>query len=470
MNKINDFGEKIGGARKDLWMARGLQLEDTYEMNEAEKHKYVTRDYIWPLPDAKKQVENGMSPFVAYWIREVRKKAHKEPYLRKSDNFDDKMKTFIEVVNELKNLTMKVKTEEDMASFYKEIKKHSTAFCFNDTWLGIVDSELLLLETRHPRMRMECMRKGFPYTKRKSNKTTKKSFVPPQLEHIEREGQRYRLGNVSPDQWQKVFSFRGVEFGNWMSQKDRQASMNYCFDALKDLAVALQIEDKSIAFDGTLGLGFGSRGRGNASAHYEPLLEVINLTKMHGAGCTAHEWMHALDDRLAKACGYYNGKLGSEQKDKSYLPKSFVRLVESLTKDAEGHYTDYYKGSRSFDNCFKKEPYGYWSSDAEMLARAFACYVKDTLGYKSDYLIAHADCYVFEFENMRACAIPQGEERELFNEEFDMLFYELKQMGILERRKEKPVSNFYETLKEAPNVYTVSPLLEEADGQLQLCI
>ena len=33
-DKITDFGEKIGGARKDLWKSRGLCEDDLEEMNE----------------------------------------------------------------------------------------------------------------------------------------------------------------------------------------------------------------------------------------------------------------------------------------------------------------------------------------------------------------------------------------------------------------------------------------------------
>ena len=52
-----------------------------------------------------------------------------------------------------------------------------------------------------------------------------------------------------------------------------------------------------------LALAFGSRGKGRALAHYEPGRHVINLTKMSGAGCLAHEWGHALDRYLAIKCG-----------------------------------------------------------------------------------------------------------------------------------------------------------------------
>ena len=44
MQKINDFGKKIGGAKKDLWKERNMIFEDTIEMTEAEKRKYVKRD------------------------------------------------------------------------------------------------------------------------------------------------------------------------------------------------------------------------------------------------------------------------------------------------------------------------------------------------------------------------------------------------------------------------------------------
>lgn len=54
--KIEDFGEKIVGARKDLWM--DLDHLDLYD--EDDLHNYVRRDSIWPLPDAKAQIANGL--------------------------------------------------------------------------------------------------------------------------------------------------------------------------------------------------------------------------------------------------------------------------------------------------------------------------------------------------------------------------------------------------------------------------
>lgn len=87
-DKITDFGEKIGGARKDLWKSRGLCEDDLEEMNEAEKAKYVKKDNIWPSPNSKKQVEEGLDIFVAFWQREARKKVHQKPMKYKDETTD----------------------------------------------------------------------------------------------------------------------------------------------------------------------------------------------------------------------------------------------------------------------------------------------------------------------------------------------------------------------------------------------
>ena len=120
----------------------------------------------------------------------------------------------------------------------------------------------------------------------------------------DRVGTDWRGGkDVTPEQFEQVFGFRGVEFGNWVNQgknsRERQWMLNNAFDAFNDLAEALNLPPKAMALDGTLGLAFGSRGHGKASAHYEPVAHVINLTKTKGYSSLAHEWFHALDHYIA---------------------------------------------------------------------------------------------------------------------------------------------------------------------------
>ena len=70
-----------------------------------------------------------------------------------------------------------------------------------------------------------------------------------------------------------------------------------------DLSLVTNISPKALSLGGKLALAFGSRGSGNASAHFEPDLVVINLTKTKGAGSLAHEWWHALDNYFSRADG-----------------------------------------------------------------------------------------------------------------------------------------------------------------------
>ena len=116
-----------------------------------------------------------------------------------------------------------------------------------------------------------------------------------------------RVGNVTEDELFELVPFRGIQYGNWATQSERQEMLNMAYDALADLALALGVSPQYLALpvpgvSGTqnLGLALGARGRGgNASAHYEPQGHVINLTKTKGGGALAHEWMHAYDHKLA---------------------------------------------------------------------------------------------------------------------------------------------------------------------------
>lgn len=463
---IQDFGEKIGGARKDLWKMRGLNEDDLLDMTDAERAKYVTRDHVWLLPDAKKQIEEGLPVFVAYWQREVRRQVRKIPYFYKDDNPNQIRKLYVRLVGKIRDAAMNVKKESDMGDFYEKMK-HQFGVTLEE-WAQCIDYDMQYIPYRHHRLKMRMMQNNFPNGKRKSPVKRKGRFVPPQLDHIEREGIDYRHGkHVDAKLWQDTFAFYGVQFGNWTNQKDRQYSMDYCFDALCDLADALEIDQRDIAFGHELSLAFGARGHSSASAHYETDRKVINLTKMHGAGNTAHEWFHGLDHQIALYYGVTDTILASNSKQHSILPNEFLTLMEAVKKDCMGNETDFLKGSKQFDRMYSKDHYGHWSSTSEMLARAFACYVKDVLGFKSDYLIAHADCYVFEYENQGYSAIPQGEEREILNELFDQLFFRLKTDGFLHPKKEVVEERRQSVIESA--VY-LTELASESTGQLYFCL
>ena len=76
-----------------------------------------------------------------------------------------------------------------------------------------------------------------------------------------------------------------------------------------------------------------------------------------------------------------------------------VEKLNDFKKSVIGRVeTDFYRNSvRMAAECERDG--GYWDSNTEMTARAFACYVKDKLPYPSDYLVGHADCAVTTVES-----------------------------------------------------------------------
>lgn len=560
--KIEDFGKKIGGARKDLWKDRGLSVNDLADMNIPEKTKFVTKNNVFKVPDYQELVNNGLPVRVAYFIKKVRDALPTKPTfteLEASDEvlLNEKMEGYVEFISSFKDALMNVKTDDDILSFYNKTIKN--VYVKNESTYRVVPTELshgcmtnkLLKACQVSRFGLtkydrEIEKKQFCYseedkklagfkvvkfddsckieddngrtvvavnegtatyfyypdnkdadyanpsnwekdtyfvafkhsvlgnnytldhakeavnkiadakwelenkmTKDTEKKKRKTRFVPKQLKHVVRDGPCYGIdenNHATGDMYLNTFGFAGGEFGNWMNENDRQFSLDYGYNALMDLADALDIKSTDISFDGELSIAFGARGHSAALAHYEPLRQVINLTKMKGAGTLAHEWGHALDNILSK-------KLSDSNFD-SYLTNGNGKALSSVKElmntikycDVSDSYkldkTEFYKNSELCDCYYSKESMGYWSSDKEMFARAFSCYVEDKLverSCRSDYLCGLSDSAVFMHDGELKKAFPDGDERKAINKCFDKVFDQLKELGLLHSQELVPV-------------------------------
>ncbi|WP_407829373.1 LPD38 domain-containing protein [Shewanella algae] len=208
-------------------------------------------------------------------------------------------------------------------------------------------------------------------------------------ENRSRVGPKRYSANVTPAVFAETFGFRGVEFGNWVEQGKRQKDLNEAYDALADLADAIDIPLKALSLNGRLGMAFGARGSGGvnpAKAHYEPGKLVINLTKKAGAGSLAHEWMHALDNyfnRDRRGGDFISDNAYGQHNDPVREPvvNAFKRLMKAIGKDS-----GMLKRALGLDSTRSK---AYWSENTEMLARSFERFIIDELGRKgmsNDYL------------------------------------------------------------------------------------
>lgn len=281
-----------------------------------------------------------------------------------------------------------------------------------------------------------------------------KTLTRPKLEKIERIGLKDRRNgrDVSEQEFMDTFGFRGVEFGEWVSSKEGQSHVNLAFDALYDLADRIGINPKHISLGGKLGFAFGSRGKGEHSAHFEPMNNVINLTKTRGDGAVAHEWLHALDHNLTQS-----GKEGAAFINMAYKAMN-KKPIEDAQAKVENRLKDFLKGTafwqrgsrkmkmgvvgeakytieqyvnRPFQFMFSDTEYSiegnklgsYWGSDKELLARAWEGYIYDTLGGTNPYLVNDwvADGAVSKENGYRGTIYPTGEERQRFAKIFDKL-------------------------------------------------
>ena len=325
-----DFGEKIGGAKKDLWKDRGLYADDLEAMNEREAEKFVKKDNVWKKPDYAAMLEEGIPLGVVYFIKKARDGLNASPQYYRTDDTPEKrtarQKEYIKTVRELQTVLSDVRTVEDAMRAYdrffvdngylEKVQGWVSGIHYRATKKGqdnpVITNKLsntMLIRSaeyfernftqkakkeqfcvskeqkipkgyaihfndgKHTYSKNEDWKPGTYYvtkgysilrtnfeTKEAAlkwvqelakgrNKNGKIRFVPPQLAHVKRTGPDYRNGvEITGQHYLDTFGFRGGEFGNWMNQNDRQTSLNMGFEALKDLASALKISDKDIAY------------------------------------------------------------------------------------------------------------------------------------------------------------------------------------------------------------------------------
>ena len=664
--KIQDFGEKIGGAKKELWKQRGLQLDDITDFNDGERESYIKKDNIWIKPKYDALVEQGYDRLAVCYIKFLRDSIPTTPHYISSSpdrimemqewyidfvsSFRDYVQNNVRCADDIDRIGIKTLVNFGMVSVsngyggrlsYTYTERGQV--CLGKLWSMVQESKasvaskaykkgmiskneftiysMNIIDTRESSVTVsESSKTGwdfcvkidhstyfyFPYKNEKENPAEyyaqnpialvylnkvmgayptvqdaqnyidrlrnhmknedsedsksqqqtkkqptdrKKPLIPKQLEKIERTGPTVRNKPIEGNDFISVFGIKGGEFGNWVNENERQVSMNMAFDAFKDMAYILGVSDNSIGLRGRLSIAFGARGSGNALAHYEPLREVINLTKMKGAGSLAHEYFHAIDNISSKLDGrptisfmtsnrqstkafenlvdtmkyknvkqqividknvlqerknniiagcdsflaeingivpltdenrkelrsclvnlarpiqggkrliYFHDNLSMEPTDifqpvlkqveeikgkklkkgeiVSILRKANIyqqvvlrNLLKEESREIEERVeTDYYKNSKKIDSSYSKQTYGYWSSEIEMAARAFACYIRDKLnekGRKNDYLCGHSEMWTDDL----IPTMPEGKERKAINKAFDALIEELKAEGL----------------------------------------
>ncbi|MFA6231028.1 MAG: LPD1 domain-containing protein [Rhodanobacter sp.] len=336
--RIEDVGEKIGGARKD-YAKRAMTVDDLEIMTQGERDTLVNKGNVWAPLDYEAMRESGVTAQAAMAIKVLKDTLSTSPDRGRSGDTDA---LYIQAIGLARDHLADVKTLADfrtaLAALYeagldrpnesRSFKVWSTPVQFqwgrkaaNAIYEGGVDrygygAPLPSAVSRAIRKYVgsvedesegswsHLIRGGKSLTpEEKAQRDTKakqnEELHRPHLDKVVREGQDWRHGrDVAAEDLLAQFGFRGVEFGNWLPQDERQQTVNMAYDSLMDLSQALDLPPKALSFGGRLAVAFGARGtggKGAALAHFEGAREVINLTRMKGAGTLAHEWFHGLD-------------------------------------------------------------------------------------------------------------------------------------------------------------------------------
>jgi hypothetical protein len=199
-----------------------------------------------------------------------------------------------------------------------------------------------------------------------------------------RNGDEHRGGaDVSFQDIVKIFGFRTVNIGKWVTPEEQQIAANLFFDAFCDLMDILQVPESVISLNGTLSLAFGTGGRKHSCAHYESQTKRLALAKNAGGGSLAHEWFHAFDhyicDKLFVACKPHNFAselwLDDHEMHPHPLNKKLSQCFESifLSPDKE-EPNQYVLASALVD---KEMKLYYFARPQELAARAFEAIIQD---------------------------------------------------------------------------------------------
>lgn len=281
--KIEDFGEKIGGARKDTAEKKTAQVRKAKEKetSPAWKKRFVVAESVkvpgqFSIIDTKEGRYGFSSGGQTFASKEEAESAVPVYAVAKTHQVyqnADKTWSIWKRVGDRKRIKVVNHDFEDREDAMRHMVKNAVSLLENKTSFG---EEIL-----------------------------------PVPEIAVRTGEERRTGPATPEMFMETFAPRGIEFGNWNNQDERQQVMDHAYDGLLDLAEVLGVPPKALMLNGELAIAFGARGQGlaGAKAHYELDYGVINLTKMKGAGSLAHEWFHAFDHYL----GRLDGKASSEK-------------------------------------------------------------------------------------------------------------------------------------------------------------
>lgn len=414
MRKLQDFGAKIGGARKDCFV-KGWSEADYEKMTSAERERVARRERLWPAPDYPALVASGIPEAVVFRLKLLRERLPTRIVPRGARwawriefDLETRRRGYVMAVLRLRDAVAGVRTWDDLAGVADVYRSLSVESRWALDMVTVGDAARPFLDYVHrelfvdyvngvseDEMLLAAKERGWPGKAAASLRQKPVVIQRPKVENPQRVGgSDLRNGRtLEPAEVMQIFGLRGVEFGNWVGAREQRRILDQAVDALADLADVIGMPTDGISLGGTLSLAFGARGTGgNKFAHYEPTKRVINLTRTRGVGALAHEWWHAFDDHLARLAG--EPELPASAHDEP-TNNSIVAIREALANALYDFPDELYfpETSRFLQEALKLDAgrsKPYYALPHELAARAFEAGVEAVLresGRRNDFLV-----------------------------------------------------------------------------------
>lgn len=422
---IEDFGEKLGGANKDRFVGAVLANVAVDDLSAYFEARGMTKDILLGAIDYPAEVAAGKPADLCFLYKTVRDALPAFPRLGriKAQYREEVAAMYVECLRKIKEAFTAARRAEDLVRLDRQLVPVMTEVKNGKTYLTHRAScvahalggnrgflAVQIYPARLDEIRLKVAETGWP-TPGANSRLTDEHRAPDIVRPCPEQGGRTGLPDwrggeeVSQALFDSTFGFRAGEFGNWASERERQDFYDHLFDALKDMGALGLLPDQALSLNRRLAFAFGSRGRANAVAHYEPALRVIHFTKLKWMGSVAHEWAHALDHLLFESvCGADDGSDAARY----LVTRIWSRGDDCLSAD---HHTDLQRAYRRYFDLCATIPRGqknsmagearvcdygrakvYFNLPEEIFARCFEFAVASKLGdRRSDYLVYGTD-------------------------------------------------------------------------------
>ncbi|WP_336775116.1 hypothetical protein [Paenibacillus sp. MMO-58] len=296
-----DVGEELRGARKHLAALTKFTPEwyDMLKSDHKQAFEEISKDNLVGKIIADQLRENGFSSEAAYAIKLVWDRVAQRP-----EDSHQKREDYVQAINALQEIFAKTISEDLFREAFEKLKVVVKKGYYSGYplqlekdkdlinyryWVSLGDRfvNLFFNWSKKKSGSTELFEKAFKLeegkdwtwadpksrssaaaVKRESNKARWERMVPEEVIRLSQQPS----GVSKPDDLLEHYGYRGAQFGNYVNDHSGRYHVLCSGNAHADLADILSIPRQVIGFHGRLGIAYGARGSGAASAHFEPFM------------------------------------------------------------------------------------------------------------------------------------------------------------------------------------------------------